>query len=164
MMRTQLTFLVSSIFRQWNISECNSLQEMKTTWIERDSTAQLPRYNDIKVATLCVKTNWKSLNFLPGPSAESKFKLDLFYNVCCNGAVWTLLWSSISIIRARAVQWTSSLCLFLLAYNCHLTCPAGLCGSQAEQAWQWFRVCPADSDSDQGRTVSLSDLVLNLTA
>jgi hypothetical protein len=45
----------------------------------------------------------------------------------CNGTVW----SSISIISARAVQCTSSLRLLLLVHNCHPTLPVGVRPSQS---------------------------------
>ncbi len=159
-MRTQLTFiqfLGEFNLQTINIAECNNLQGTRPTWIEWDkpgnSTAQLQRYTLLwhcpshkSCHVVCKKCFfWKCFNCSPRPTAESEFKLDLPH-IVCNGAAW----SSISIIRARSVQCMSSLRLSS--------------GSQAEQAWQWFRVCPADSDSDQGRTLSLSDLVLNLTA
>ena len=58
---------------------------------------------------------------------------------------------------------TAQLRLFLIVYNCHLTCPVGVNLSKPGLILIPSLPGPADWDSDQGQTVSLSDLVLNLT-
>ncbi len=160
-MRTQLTFLVSSIFKQWNVSERNNLQGMKPTWIEwdkaGDSTAQLPRYKLLchcpshKCCHVVCKSFRKSFNFSPGPTAESHcHNFNWIYFILfamAPDALWLL-----ELVQCSAWAQSDCISLYKTAIWRWLTCLVGVRLSK-----------PADSDSDRGRIVSLSDLVLNLT-
>ncbi len=154
-MRTQVTFLVSSIFKPKKYIRMQATARNETIWIVQSwefnsSATAVPAAVALpfafKSAALC-RIVLELFKFLARAECRITGKMDLFL-IICNGAVWR----SISIFRSRAVQCMSALRLLLLTV--------------ASRSLWWFRVCQADST--EGLTVSLSDLVgrlvLSLTA
>jgi hypothetical protein len=159
-MRTQATFLVSWIFKQKKYIRMQAPARNETDWMRQTwefnssatvvlAPAGLPLHKSCRVVS---NNFWNSFNFWSGASAESQLnRFFLYYLPRRPVELYLFYLRSYSDVHE----------LTMLAIAC-TQLPSNIASvRQAESAWQWFRVCPADSG--EGRT-SLSGLVLNLTA
>jgi hypothetical protein len=151
MMRTQATVWRDQTSNHANISECKHMQGMKQVFgwdrpkkisaqqLLYQWTVELPLALKLPRCATCVQ--WIFL--ISGPDRVRVIIKLIYFQVICNGA----LWSCLSIISARAVTCTSSGTLRLYT--------TALCQSLRESGWARLTVNPSLPGGLLGRPVWL---------